>query len=92
MEQNEISIHEVRVVQAMQANAEKWLSNKDIAELVQGVSPRTVRAKTAKLVTIGLLDVAEVFPSHRYRWSDKAKQRNAAYLNRLAKAAEVFGG
>lgn len=44
-----------------------------------------------KLVDLGLLDQAEVFPAHRYRLSSKADKRNKSYLQRLERAAEVFG-
>jgi hypothetical protein len=91
MEQNEISTHEVEVWRVFRQSPDRWMTNKDAAALVTGVAPRTVRAKTIKLVTLGLLDQAEVFPAHRYRLSAKAKQRNASYVIRLEKAAEVFG-
>lgn len=92
MEQNEISIHEVEVWRVMQANPARWMSNSEIYDQCRPalIRPRTVRAKTIKLVTLGLLDQAEVFPAHRYRLSSKARQRNAAYLMRLEKAGEVF--
>lgn len=91
MELNEISTHEVEVFRVLRENAGRWMTNKDIAALVNGVAERTVRAKTIKLVQLGLLDQAEVFPAHRYRLSAKARQRNTGYVIRLEGAAEVFG-
>jgi hypothetical protein len=91
VENKEISLHEVKVWRALKANAERWMTNKEIAALVSGVAPRTVRAKTIKLVMLGLLDQAEVFPAHKYRVAEKARQRNASYVLRLEGAAEVFG-
>jgi predicted ArsR family transcriptional regulator len=67
-----------------------WLTGAEIAKK-SGVVPRTVRAHLLKLVNLGLLDVAEVFPAHRYRISEKAEKRNASYIKRLDAAAEVFG-
>lgn len=94
MEHNEISTHELAIVKVLRDGG-KWLSNEQILRLHQDgggfpMSDRTVRAKTLKLVGLGLIDQAEVFPSHKYRWSAKAKQRNAAYLLRLERAAEVM--
>lgn len=91
MEKNEISIHEVKIACAARANSTEWLTNKQIAQKIDGVSERTVRAHTMKLVTLGILDQAEVFPAHRYRWAEKSGKRNASYLLRLRGAAEVFG-
>lgn len=91
MEQNEISQHEVEVYRVLRLNPTLWMTNIVIAERAPAISPRTVRAKTAKFVALGLIDVAEVFPGHRYRLSDKGRQRNAAYLTRLENAASVFG-
>jgi hypothetical protein len=31
----------------------------------------------ARRTRLGLVDLAEVFPAHRYRWSEKAAKRNA---------------
>lgn len=90
VEQNEISFHEIEVARVMREQPGVWMGNKDIAAKVRNVSYRTVRAKTAKFVELGLCDVAEVFPSHRYRWSELAKQRNAAYLLRLDRAEEAL--
>lgn len=91
MERNEISIHEVKIYNALKTNQDKWLTNADIEGMIEGVSRRTVRAHTLKLVQLGLLDQAEVFPAHRYKWSGKGAKRNTAYSIRLEKAAEVFG-
>lgn len=92
MEQNEISLHEIKIYRALHDRPEQWLTNDEILQLVGDMSGRTVRAKTSKFVALGMVDVAEVFPAHRYRWSKKAKQRNAAYLQRLQHADEVFHG
>lgn len=89
MEQNEISTHEVAVFNYLKAN-DRWLSNEELSRALD-MSKRTVRSKTKKFLDLGLCDVAEVFPGHRYRFSDKANKRNAAYLKRLEWAAAVFG-
>lgn len=89
MERNEISIHEVRVYLALKA-AGDWMTHADIAN-ASGVNPRTVRAHTLRLVGLGLLDKAEVFPAHRYRLAQKADKRNASYAQRLEHARSVFG-
>lgn len=91
-EQNEVSIHEILVWKQFSASPEKWMSSKDVATLLAGkVAYRTVRAHTSKLVSLGILDVTEVFPGHMYRLADKAGKRNAGYLQRLQQVAKVFG-
>lgn len=89
MEGNEVSIHEVKIYLVLKSRA-SWMTNREIA-IAAKVAPRTARAHSLKLVNLGLLDLAEVFPAHRYKWSDKGSRRNAAYCLRLEKAREVFG-
>ncbi len=89
MEKNEISEHEVKVFVALRSG--KWMTNSDIHKACDGVSERTVRLHTHRLVALGVLDQAEVFPAHRYRLSDMASKRNAAYFKRLEAACKVFG-
>lgn len=67
------------------------MTNHDIHALAVGVAPRTIRHLTLKLVRLGIVEQAEVFPGHRYRLSAHAKQRNRGYLDRLEATAEVFG-
>ena len=70
-------------------DATTWMTNKQIAELA-GVAERTARQHTFNLVKLGVLDLAEVFPAHKYRMSEKASKRNASYVNRLELARSVF--
>ena len=90
MERNEISQHEVKVYQALVRHPGQWLSSKDIESFVTDVSPRTIRHHLKKFVDVGVADLAELFPSHRYRWAERAEKRNKAYTLRLQKAAEAF--
>jgi len=89
MESNEVSVHEVSVYQALKS-AGRWMTNKEIHEAIDNIAQRTVRSHTLKLVKLGLVDQAEVFPGHRYKWSDKSEKRNLTYVNRLDNASEVF--
>jgi hypothetical protein len=91
MERSEISLHELKVYLALKNNSDKWLSNEDIAGMVTGVSPRTIRQHTRRLVKLGVIDQAEVFPRHHYKISEKAGKRNQSYVARLESAAVVFG-
>lgn len=91
MEKNEISIHEIRVFAVLSGAKDTWMTSKEIAKLAAPISDRTVRAHTLKLVQLGLLDQAEVFPAHRYRLSPKMDKRNGSYLRRITAAADVFG-
>lgn len=88
-ERNEVSLHEVRVFLALKGKPEEWLTNKEISA-ASGVNERTTRLHTLRLVRLGMLEQAEVFPAHRYRWSVKGAKRNVAYAQRLQTAAEVF--
>lgn len=90
MERNEISIHEVKVYEIFAANKDRWMSNSDIAKAIKDVSPRTIRLHTKRFVDLGILDAAEVFPAHRYRWSSHGARRNKSYSLRLDKASEIF--
>jgi DNA-binding IclR family transcriptional regulator len=90
MERNEVSLHEARIFLALERAGGGWLTNREIAEAA-GVAGRTARAHSLRLVRLGILDLAEVFPAHRYRLSEKAAKRNTAYFQRLRQACEVFG-
>jgi hypothetical protein len=92
MERTEISSHEVKVYLALKSQPGKWLSNAEIAKLAGGMNLRTVRMHTLRLVKLGIVDQAEIFPAYRYRLaSKKADKRNAAYSIRLNETAEVMG-
>jgi DNA-binding IclR family transcriptional regulator len=88
MEQTEISIHQWKVYTCLDQR-KGWLSNRNIATIT-GVSLRNVSLHTKRLVTLGILDQAEVYPGHRFRLSPKANKRNASYFLRLQQASEIF--
>lgn len=88
VEKNEISIHEVKVFLALKDA--KWKTNKELSEETK-IPNRTVTFKTKKFVDLGICDLAEVFPGHRYRLADKASKRNSSYMKRLEQAQQVFG-
>lgn len=90
METNEISIQEAKTFRALKA-CTSWITSKQLTEAIGEAAPRSVRLYLSKFVKLGLADLAEVWPGHRYRYSEKAGKRNAAYLQRLEKALEVFG-
>lgn len=89
MERNEISLHEVKLFLAIKGRDGKWATSRDLAAEA-GVAERTARAHLLKLVNLNVLDVAEVFPAHRYRLAGKAEKRNTSYFVRLRNAIEVF--
>jgi predicted ArsR family transcriptional regulator len=88
METNEVSRHQVLVFRSLKDGT--WVTSKEVAERAK-VAERTARAHLKRLVDLGLLDEAKVFPGHRYRLSEKAEKRNGAYVRRLEEAASVFG-
>lgn len=91
-EHGEVSVHEALVARALR-NSGAWMTHHDIRAAIttMAVADRTVRHHVLRLVGLGLVDKAEVFPAHRYRWSEMAGKRNLAYLQRLDRAIEVFG-
>lgn len=89
MESNEISRHEVGIFATLQ-QADTWLTSRQIATQAH-VAPRTARQHLLRFVQLNIIDVAEVFPGHRYRIPDDAAKRNRGYLDRLERAADVFG-
>lgn len=82
----EISAHEVRIVAALKASGE-WMSSRDVAREAK-VAPRTARHHLRRLADIGILEEAEVFPGHRYRFSAKS-DRTPHYKRILAAAAAL---
>ena len=50
-----------------------------------------VACRTHRVVELGILDQAELFPAHRYRISEHADKRNKAYVIRLREAAKICG-
>jgi hypothetical protein len=91
MERNEISIHETRAFRDFLKSKGRWITSKELAKEAN-IAERTARAFCLKFAKLGLVDLAEVFPAHKYRLSDKASKRNAAYFGRLEKACEIFFG
>lgn len=89
-ERSEVSLHEVKTFMVLRDSPDVWMTNAEISAK-SGVNPRTTRLHTLRLVKLGMLEQAEVFPAHRYRWSTRATRRNAAYAQRLEAAIDVFG-
>ncbi|MGL5912021.1 MAG: hypothetical protein ACRCZP_18600 [Phycicoccus sp.] len=90
MEKSEVSRHEIAVYQAIARGGDKWISSAEIASRAD-VAPRTARAHALKLVQLGVVDQAEVFPGHRYRLSEFAGKRNRGYVDRITRAAQALG-
>lgn len=89
MERAEISLHEVKVYRVFKEHSKAWLTHKDVAKISK-INDRTVRSHTLRLIRLGVLDQAELFPQHRYRLSQKADKRNKGYKQRLDKADVIF--
>ncbi len=74
-ETNEISIHAVRVyallLDRVATQEHGWVTANEIAAGAE-VAPRTARAYAKRFVDLGIADLAEVFPAHRYRLSEQA--------------------
>jgi hypothetical protein len=89
-EKGEISIHEARLYRVFTAAPTSWLTNREVAEAAK-IAERTARLHTLRLVQLGILDLAEVFPAHKFRLAQQADKRNRGYLTRLENVCEVFG-
>ena len=88
MERNEVSVHEAKIYCAFLTDP-NWKTSREIAKAAS-VAERTARQHCLRLVHLGIVDQAEVFPAHRYRISEKAKKRNISYVQRLEQACAVF--
>lgn len=88
METNEISHHQFKVYDYVRL-ADSWLTSKEIASGT-GVAERTARAHALKFVKLGIFDLAEVFPAHRYRVAKLADKRNRGMFDRLEAVREIF--
>jgi Fic family protein len=88
-EKGEISLHEVKIYRTFTNSPSSWFTNKEIATAT-GVAQRTVRLHTFRLVQLGILDLAEVFPAHKFRFAKAADKRNKGYFLRLETACDVF--
>lgn len=89
MENAEVSRHQVAMYLFVK-ESKTWVTAKDIAE-GSGVCGSSARHGAKKFVDMGIFDLAEVFPGHRYRLSTNAHRRNRAMIIRLETAVEVFG-
>jgi hypothetical protein len=85
-----ISIHEVRLLLAFQAQPDRWLTNAEAAQAAS-ISPRTARLHTSRLVELGVLDVQRLFPPSKFRPAKETGGEGRAYLERWGQAREVFG-
>jgi hypothetical protein len=89
METTEISIHQLKIFEFVR-DAPGWVSIKDISTGTSSAR-KTVDVHCRRFVSLGVFDQAEVWPGHRYRVSEMASKRNGSIMERLRKAAEVFG-
>ena len=83
-----MSIQQVRIFRYIQ-QAQGWVTARDIAKGAD-VAERTARSHAFRLVRMGILDEARVFPGHRYRLADKTDQQNSDYLQQLEETCKVF--
>lgn len=86
-ETNEVSIHAVRVFTALEAGT--WMTAAQLATEAK-VAPRTARLYCRRFVDAGIVELAELYPQHRYRLAPKADRRNKAYVLRLRQARDAF--
>lgn len=90
VERAEISEQQLRVFCFLKDLPERWLTSKEIAEGA-GVNPRTTRFFCRYFQDAGVFDMIEVFPGHRYRFSEMAMKCNSNIYKRLLVAVEAMG-
>ena len=86
---SEVSIHEVRIYGLFKNNPGKWFTNKTISAAL-GMAARTVRQHTLRFVKFKIIEQADVFPAHRFRFCDKVAGSAAVHIERLNNAAAAF--
>ena len=89
MDRHGISIQEVRFYQALVASGKSWRTSRELA-IKANIAHRTARLFTKRFADLGLVEIADVFPGHRYRLATKAEKTSAAYLTRIQHAESVF--
>lgn len=87
-EKSEISFHLIKIWRYVKQK-QKWVSHQQISEEAN-VNERTVRAHIRYLVSAGLVDKMEMFPQHRYRYSEMGEKRNKTFCDRLESASAIF--
>jgi hypothetical protein len=90
MGNNAISLDEVLVYRALLQNGRRWVTDRQLAQRIEGVTARSIRAHCLKFVKLGLVEQPAILPARRYRLSQNAS-RDHPYVRRLEQAAEAFG-
>ncbi len=85
-----ISAHEVKLLLAFQQQPDAWQTNAEAADAA-GISPRTARLHTSRLVELGVLDVQRLFPASKFRPAKEPGEAGRAYLERWTQAREAHG-
>jgi predicted DNA-binding transcriptional regulator len=62
MNETKMSPLEVLVHGALCQNQDRWVSDRELARQLEGVKPRTIRARCLRLVKRGLVDQPRSFP------------------------------
>ena len=90
MDSGAILLHEVLVYRALRQNGRRWISDRQLANRIKGVSARLVRAQCLKLLKLGLVEQPAVLPARRYRLSARACGDHL-YVRQLEHATAMFG-
>ena len=85
-----ISLDEVLVYRALLQNRRRWITDRQLAQRIEGVTARSIRAHCLKLVKLGLVEQPATLPARRYRLSQNANPDHP-YVRRLEQAAQAFG-
>jgi hypothetical protein len=91
IEVREILLDEILIYRALCQSRGRWLSERQLAQQIQGITIRSIRILCLNLVKRGLVEQPSVFPMHRYRLSAAATRPEHPYVRRLEDAAVAFG-
>lgn len=90
METKKISSHQMRVFLVIKNAGGTWMNTKEIASKAD-VGIRATNNHVKTLLSLGVIDMVEAFPSRLFRLSELPDRRNKAYMNRLEKAIDASG-
>jgi DNA-binding transcriptional ArsR family regulator len=90
METSEVSVHQAKLYMVARKNPSRWFTTRELAE-ASGIAIRTASMHASRLVKLGVLEVRELFPGHRFRLAQTATKGAKPHATRLDEAVEIFG-
>lgn len=85
----EITEHLARVAIDLRKRGD-WATAIEVAA-TSGVAGRTTRHHLTRLVKVGVVELVEAFPGHRYRWSTAPSEKCEAFVVKLDAVIGALG-